>query len=340
MFSIASFIAHLTNRGRLVPAGQLGQHGRLKTTLRNSGQLLEMVKSVIPPLEYSSHKGDSGRIGIIGGCQEYTGAPYFAAITALKVGADLSHVFCTKDSATVIKSYSPELIVHPILDTSYDAAAEISEWLPRLHAVVVGPGLGRSEKVIHNVKQVIEQIKERKLPIVIDADGLYLVTQYPEVIKNYERAILTPNVVEFSRLYEKVIGEKPISEEPVVSVRSLCEKMGHVTIVCKGENDIISDGTQVLVCCGEGSARRCGGQGDLLSGSMGTFSFWAHSITDSSSLAKNDSLAVYGPTICAAYAACLLTRECNRRAYAKNRRSMTTSDMVGCIQESFECLFD
>ena len=40
------------------------------------------------------------------------------------------------------------------------------------------------------------------------------------------------------------VGEKPISGEPVASVRSLCEKMGHVTIVCKGENDIISDGVQ------------------------------------------------------------------------------------------------
>ena len=61
---------HRTFMPTFFVAGQLGQHGRLKTTLRNSGQLLEMVKSVIPPLEYSSHKGDSGRIGIIGGCQE------------------------------------------------------------------------------------------------------------------------------------------------------------------------------------------------------------------------------------------------------------------------------
>ena len=84
----------------------------------------------------------SGKIAVIGGCREYTGAPYFAATSALKVvsiflmfhlmnhtntnishdvvqGADLSHVFCTKDAATVIKSYSPELIVHPILEESY-----------------------------------------------------------------------------------------------------------------------------------------------------------------------------------------------------------------------------
>lgn len=105
----------------------------------------------------------TGKIAVIGGCREYTGAPYFSAISALKLvspyhaslqssvwpvsiclhlyiftsifcsllltlkmypnlllqGADLSHVFCTKDAAPVIKSYSPELIVHPILEESY-----------------------------------------------------------------------------------------------------------------------------------------------------------------------------------------------------------------------------
>ncbi|KAI3681610.1 hypothetical protein L6452_36410 [Arctium lappa] len=61
-----------------------------------------------------------GRIAVIGGCREYTGAPYFSAISALKIGADLSHVFCTKDVAPVIKGYSPELIVHPLLEESYN----------------------------------------------------------------------------------------------------------------------------------------------------------------------------------------------------------------------------
>ncbi|KAF2284141.1 hypothetical protein GH714_019504 [Hevea brasiliensis] len=67
-----------------------------------------------------------GKIAVIDGCLECTGAPYFAAISALKmlmhaflpIGAVLSHVFCTKDAAPVIKSYSPQLIVHPILEES------------------------------------------------------------------------------------------------------------------------------------------------------------------------------------------------------------------------------
>lgn len=62
------------------------------------------------------HKGEAGRIGIIGGSSEYTGAPYYAGIAALKFGCDLVHIFCTQSAAIPIKCYSPELIVHPLLD--------------------------------------------------------------------------------------------------------------------------------------------------------------------------------------------------------------------------------
>lgn len=105
---------------------------------------------------------------MVGGCQEYTGAPYFAAISALKVGADLSHVFCTREAAPVIKSYSPELIVHPVLD-SPAAVQEVQKWLPRLHALVVGPGLGRDEQLLGSVQGILEASKATGIPIVIDA---------------------------------------------------------------------------------------------------------------------------------------------------------------------------
>eukprot|EP00897_Mesotaenium_endlicherianum_P008368 jgi/Mesen1/755/ME000110S_11022 len=81
---------------------------------------LSAIRVFIPALAQGSRKGQAGKIAVIGGCREYTGAPYFAAISALRLGADLSHVFCAKDAAVVIKSYSPELIVHPVLKESYD----------------------------------------------------------------------------------------------------------------------------------------------------------------------------------------------------------------------------
>lgn len=80
--------------------------------------ITQSVFSVLPTLTKNSKKGDNGNIGIIGGSYEYTGAPYYAAISALKVGADLVHIFCSKSAAVPIKTYSPEIIVHPLFVTS------------------------------------------------------------------------------------------------------------------------------------------------------------------------------------------------------------------------------
>ncbi|KAK6038786.1 hypothetical protein COOONC_23709, partial [Cooperia oncophora] len=68
-------------------------------------------------LPYKFHfKGKCGKIAVIGGSIEYTGAPFFAAISALRLGADLVHVICAPEAAPVIKTFSPELIVHPGLE--------------------------------------------------------------------------------------------------------------------------------------------------------------------------------------------------------------------------------
>ncbi|ELU08229.1 hypothetical protein CAPTEDRAFT_173289 [Capitella teleta] len=294
-----------------------------------------MVRAIIPPLSFSQYKGQCGRIGVVGGCKEYTGAPYFAAISLLKVGADLSHVFCTEGAAPVIKSYSPELIVHPILDKS-DATDELKEWIQKMHALVIGPGLGRDPKLFENVKVVLNEATERDLPLVIDADGVYFLTLDPSLIQNYTRAILTPNAPEFKRLYSAVMGEEPPTGDAQQSTKDLSLALGNVTIVRKGPEDIISNGEHVLIGNAEGSPRRCGGQGDLLSGSMGVFAHWAHNALNQTS---NQELQVYGPTMAAAYAASTLTRECSRQAFFHHGRSMTTSDMIDKIHHSFERLF-
>nr|XP_040056950.1 ATP-dependent (S)-NAD(P)H-hydrate dehydratase isoform X2 [Gasterosteus aculeatus aculeatus]XP_040056951.1 ATP-dependent (S)-NAD(P)H-hydrate dehydratase isoform X2 [Gasterosteus aculeatus aculeatus] len=294
---------------------------------------LSLVKKTVPPLTSKKHKGQDGRIGIIGGCQDYTGAPYFAAISALKVGADLSHVFCTKDAATVIKSYSPELIVHPVLD-SPNAVEEIEKWLPRLHGLVVGPGLGREDAILKTAKEAIEKCKARDIPIVIDADGLWLITQQPSVIQGYPKGILTPNLMEFTRLYEALHHEPMDSRDHQRSIMQLSVAMGNLTMVLKGEHDLITDGSKVISCSVEGSGRRCGGQGDLLSGSLGVFAHWAHAAS-----AAGISRSV-NPSMVAAFGACSLTRQCNSQAFQRHGRSTTTADMIQEIGSAFKKLFE
>ncbi|XP_034041700.1 ATP-dependent (S)-NAD(P)H-hydrate dehydratase isoform X1 [Thalassophryne amazonica] len=296
-------------------------------------EILSVVRSAVPPLTSKKHKGQDGRIGIIGGCQDYTGAPYFAAISALKVGADLSHVFCTKDAATVIKSYSPELIVHPVLD-SPNAVEEIEKWLPRLHSLVVGPGLGREDLLLKTAKDVIEKSKARDIPVVIDADGLWLITQQPSVIHGYQKGILTPNFMEFTRLFEALHREPVDSSDYQHSAMQLSVAMGNVTVVLKGEQDVITDGSQVIACSTEGSGRRCGGQGDLLSGAMGVLAHWAYAAS------ADGILRSVNPSMVAAFGACALTRQCNSQAFQRHGRSTTTTDMIQEISSAFKKLFD
>ncbi|KAF7463872.1 Hypothetical predicted protein [Marmota monax] len=301
-------------------------------SIKDMDNTFQLVRNIIPALTAKKHKGQDGRIGVVGGCQEYTGAPYFAAISALKVGADLAHVFCAKEAAPVIKSYSPELIVHPVLD-SPNAVLEVEKWLPRLHALVVGPGLGRDGPILDSVKGILESSKARDIPVVVDADGLWLVAQQPALVHGYQKAVLTPNHVEFSRLYEAVLRGPVDSSDPRGSVLRLSQALGNVTVVQKGEHDLISDGQQVLTCSHEGSSRRCGGQGDLLSGSLGVMVHWAL-------LAGPEKTNGSSPLLLAALGACSLTRQCNHQAFQKHGRSTTTTDMIAEVGAAFSTLFE
>ena len=80
--------------------------------------LRKIYLEIMPKLSLNKHKRQDGRICIIGGSAEYTGAPYFAAISVLRGGGDLLHVICDYNAGNSIKSYGPEIIVEPYLDLS------------------------------------------------------------------------------------------------------------------------------------------------------------------------------------------------------------------------------
>ncbi|XP_020283645.1 ATP-dependent (S)-NAD(P)H-hydrate dehydratase isoform X2 [Pseudomyrmex gracilis] len=300
--------------------------------------LMKEIRKVIPNLiNTTKYKGQDGRIGIFGGSTEYTGAPYFAAMSALRTGADLVHIFCTKDASIPIKSFSPEPIVHPVLD-QYDAIKHIRPWLDRLHVILIGPGLGRDEKIFETIIELISICREMRKPLIIDADALFLVCQKPEIIKDYPGVILTPNAIEFSRLIKAVLDKtaSPASLVKTSDVKHVAEALGKtVTILHKGAKDIIVDGhkdTDIVSCGLAGSGRRCGGQGDLLAGSLSVFLYYAIS-------AKTNECAL-SPPIIACYAAARLVRESNASAFKLKQRGMLTSDMLEHIQPVFNQIFE
>ncbi|MBA0737923.1 hypothetical protein Gogos_011340 [Gossypium gossypioides] len=361
-----------------------------------------VLRAITPSLDPTRHKGQAGKIAVIGGCREYTGAPYFAAISALKIGADLSHVFCTEGAATVIKSYSPELIVHPILEESYNISgvndegkrdiskkilSEFDKWMERFDCLVVGPGLGRDPFLLECVSKIMTRARQSNVPIVVDGDGLFLVTNSIELVSGYRLAVLTPNVNEYKRLVQKVLGcdvndqnshgellslskqyipfarSKPfffLAGESLGDFQLLFKQtgilfkqtgmlmdlsysfrtveihsaycfypthwIGNVTILRKGKSDLISDGEKVQSVSIYGSPRRCGGQGDILSGSVAVFLSWARQCN--SAAERESTISRTNPTVLGCIAGSALLRKAAALAFEHKKRSTLTTDII------------
>ena len=271
------------------------------------------------------HKGDAGLVGVVGGSEDYTGGPYFAGVSALKAGADLSHIFCVPAAAPVIKSYNPDLIVHPLLGTP-GSIGEIDRWVDRLTAVVIGPGLGRTQERLEETKILISSLREKQKPLILDADGLFLLCKYPDLLRNYTPTLLTPNHREFKHLYNSVIGEELSADSDLVqSVERTANTLGNVTIFCKGPVDIISNGKHTATVQTPGSVKRCGGQGDILAGVSGVFLSW---------YINREKTGHCEPGVApmmAGIGGSLLTRMVAREAGREYGVSLTTTSMIGLL---------
>jgi len=189
--------------------------------------------------------------------------------------------------------------------------------------------------MLGRISIVIDKCKVHNIPIVIDADGLWHLTNNPNVIRGYKKAVLTPNAMEFSRLVHSVLkrGEVAPAVHPDPSaVMEVSQALGGVTIVHKGSSDVISNGTWTEQCSQDGCPRRCGGQGDLLSGSLSVFLFWA--------LKQQQHEQHDCPGVIAGWAAARLTRACAAQAFAQHGRATTTTDLINELESAFARLYE
>ncbi|TKA31761.1 ATP-dependent (S)-NAD(P)H-hydrate dehydratase [Salinomyces thailandicus] len=305
-------------------------------------EILGKVYKMVPPMLEKFHKGQLGRVAVIGGSEDYTGAPYFSAMASAKLGCDMSHVICEPGAGQVIKTYSPNLMVHPYMrqqknlaqGESIDSVAEnVIAMLDRLHVIVIGPGLGRDPAMQEVCARVIQEAKKKGVSFVLDADGLYLAQTRPELVKGYKDCILTPNIVEFGRL-AKAQNIDTSKEDETKACEKLAIALGGVTIIQKGKVDYISNGSHTLISGGEGGLKRSGGQGDTLTGSLATLlayrqayveKLWDHD----GDMQPDELLALV------AYGGSAVTRECSRLAFKKLGRSMQAADLTEHVHTAF-----
>jgi ATP-dependent NAD(P)H-hydrate dehydratase len=298
--------------------------------------ILAEVKQLIPPLSAELHKGQAGRVAVVGGCLDYTGAPFFSAMSSMRLGSDMSHNLCEPSAGAVIKTYSPDCIVHGTfkIGRDYDEIRqEVQDLCGRLHSMVIGPGLGRDEHMQKCGRISLEVAKKNGLWLVVDADGLWLLQNEPELIRGYKKAILTPNVVEFGRLCDRLkITEEKGSDE---AVKALAKALDGPTLLVKGQTDRITDGESMLVVDEPGGLKRCGGQGDVLSGATSTFLAWAQSTKELGNLKMDESKI----PMLSAYGASTITRRCSREAFKRQGRAMLAHDLIEEIGKAYTIYF-
>lgn len=312
------------------------------------GQARSVLRRIVPWLQKgpakTNYKGVRGRIGIVGGARDYAGAPYFAAMSTMRLGADLAYVVCSREASQVIKNYSPDLIVTPLLDcpseTEFDT--EMDCLMTRLHALVVGPGLGREELLQRRAKKLIEKAKASSIPLILDADSLMMVNEDPALAKSYPKVLLTPNRIELQRMLNKIYAPetydlRSMRTEEIQNLVDRCSRDMNVTILAKGSVDIISDGAtglRLLTDKNSGTDRRCGGQGDITCGLAGVYAHWIEQANRST----NDKLA--SPIAWAGYLAALTTRHCNELAVGEFGQGAVASNMVDMVHLALRNLLD
>src|SRR5690606_6178075 len=215
--------------------------------------------------ESSGHKGDSGRILVIGG-GPYSGAPALAALAALKAGADLVTAAVPANVAEIVASYSPNLIVRK-LSSNILCPEDVSILLDLINShnvVVMGMGLGRAPETLETVRKILPFCRKA----VLDADALAALsdTVFESLAGNCD-LIVTPHAGEFALLRDMKTTEN--QDSLIKADREFSEKKGVVTLL-KGKIDIISDGKQTLLNRTGNTGMTVGGTGDVLAGLTGS----------------------------------------------------------------------
>ena len=226
------------------------------------------VKLVTKPRMLEAHKGEFGKILVIGGSNVFSGAPFLVASAALRTGVDLAHIAAPSKTAYAISSISPNVITIKLEGNHLNPRnlAAIRPYLEKSTAVAIGPGLGLHKETKGAVKDLVKVVERLKVPLLLDADGLKAFAEFKHRVKS--PMVFTPHAGE----YQILTGKEPPQDlkKRVEEVQKTAQELG-VTILLKGHRDVISDGRRVKTNFTGNPGMTVGGTGDVLSGIVAAF---------------------------------------------------------------------
>ena len=220
----------------------------------------EAQRPSFPRRKRDAHKGDFGRLFILAGSRDYTGAPALCAHAALRTGAGLVTLAVPEDAWAVIAAKCPnETMVWP-LPEKYDM---IIRKASACDVAVIGPGLGQGERV---ERLVLDLLRDLKCPVILDADGLNILARHMNVLDEREGiTVLTPHEGEFARLTGCRL---PIADRLSAARNFAAEH--NCALILKGHRTITAAWDRPCVINTTGNPGMAqGGSGDALAGILG-----------------------------------------------------------------------
>lgn len=229
--------------------------------LYNQPARLEVVDGcfTLPRRKPNSHKGDYGRLLIVGGSEGYTGAPVLAASAALRSGAGLVFVAVPRNVYPIVAGRCSAAMAFPLPDS----AEALLDRVKGCNAALIGPGLGRDHDDL--VRTLLQSLD---CPVVLDADGLNAAVGHLDWIRSRTApTVLTPHDGEFARL----TGCTLPTGDRLDAARSLAQDTGAI-VVLKGHRTVTAapDGRTWINTSGN-AGMATGGSGDTLAGILAAF---------------------------------------------------------------------
>ena len=228
-------------------------------------EYLELTKDkvwdLLPDRPVDAHKGSVGKVLLLCGSVGYTGAAALAAMGALRCGSGLVYLGVPESIYAIEAVKLTEPVVIPLAEQEgmicCNAFPKIKALLENMDAVLIGPGIGRSQQVQQVVHFVLSEYSG---PVVVDADGIFALSKHKDVLRDRkEPVVLTPHEGEFTRL----MGYAP--QQRIQAAVTAASELGQIVLL-KGPNTVITDGSTVYVNPTGNPGMAVGGCGDVLAG--------------------------------------------------------------------------
>jgi NAD(P)H-hydrate epimerase len=216
----------------------------------------------------SAHKGDFGRLLVIGGSEVFSGAPTLVSLAALRTGVDIAYLAAPTKTARAISSMSPDLITLKLDGNHLNPSnmTALKPYVEMVDAVVLGPGIGLHAETKEFVKACVTTVESAGKALLLDADGLKAFAEFKKPLK--VPFVLTPHAGEYAVLTGRKVPES--LAERVSEVQRTAAEL-HAVILLKGQVDVVCDGKRFKLNFTGNAGMTVGGTGDVLSGIVGAF---------------------------------------------------------------------